>query len=201
MGGRSNSPRLPCFEFVQSVAPLSGARALSEVALKTMRDTTPSLFPVFAAAALGFAALAAIFLWSDPVQADAPALRPTMTAPDEQAAAKPPSTRVPEPRADSDRPARTALRPSFIPAFSRMDRTAALESVQLALSRVADGSTYVWHRGHGRLSGVVRPTRSYRDANGRVCREFLVMYASGNHSAKTKTHACRLESGIWSIEG
>lgn len=160
-----------------------------------MRETELSLFSA-AAFAFCVATLAASSVWPEPARADAPALRPTLTgpaahpsAPDDGASIMP------------DLPAPTALRPSFAPAFSRMDRTAALESVQLALSRVADGATYVWHRGHGRLGGVVHPTRSYRDDNGRVCREFTVMYASGTLSAKTRTHACRLDNGIWSIEG
>lgn len=166
-----------------------------------MRENYESVFSIAAAGLLAFAALTAIFLWTEPVHAEAPALRPTLTGPDSATAAAP---KVPLPSRATpggDRMKPAALRPSFVPAFSRMDRTAALESLQLALSRVADGATYVWHRGHGRLSGVVRPTRSYRDQKGRICREFLVMYASGSHSAKKTTHACRLETGIWSIEG
>src|SRR5512134_694047 len=40
------------------------------------------------------------------------------------------------------------------------DEIAALESVQIALSEISDGATYVWHRRNGRLSGVVQPTGS-----------------------------------------
>lgn len=76
-----------------------------------------------------------------------------------------------------------------------------LESVQLALSRVADGSSYVWHRSHGRLSGVVRPTSSFKDARGQVCRHLTVVLNSLDTTKRTEAIACRLENGIWQIDG
>ena len=39
------------------------------------------------------------------------------------------------------------------------DEVAALERIQYALSEVGDGSTYVWKRWHGRLSGIDTPDR------------------------------------------
>ena len=43
------------------------------------------------------------------------------------------------------------------------DEIAALERIQYALSEVSDGKTYVWRRWHGRLSGIVQPTASFKD--------------------------------------
>lgn len=81
------------------------------------------------------------------------------------------------------------------------DRAAALESVQFALSEVGDGGTYVWHRGHGQLSGIVKPTASFRDADGDVCRHVVIRLTSGTLSRKTEAIACRLKSGIWELDG
>ena len=54
------------------------------------------------------------------------------------------------------------------------DEIAALERIQYALSEVSDGSTYVWRRWHGRLSGIVQPTSSFKDPEGKVCRHMVV---------------------------
>ncbi len=81
------------------------------------------------------------------------------------------------------------------------DRIAALETVQYALSEVGDGSSYVWHRGHGKLSGIIRPTASFKDATGKVCRHVMVMLTSGKRTKKTEAIACRLKSGIWQLDG
>ncbi|MEO1205626.1 MAG: hypothetical protein AAFV45_04775 [Pseudomonadota bacterium] len=94
-----------------------------------------------------------------------------------------------------------ALRPSVRPYFTSTDKLAALESVQLALSEVADGSTYVWHRSHGNLSGIIRPTRSYFGRNREVCRELLILLSANTLNRQTKTTACRDETGIWRLNG
>jgi hypothetical protein len=95
-------------------------------------------------------------------------------------------------------------RPKFAELRSFLDEadeTAALESVQLALSEVGDGSTYVWHRHNGRLSGIVQPTASFKNAGGSVCRHIVVMLTSGPDTKKTEGIACRLADGRWQLEG
>ncbi|MEO1282489.1 MAG: hypothetical protein AAFV69_12225 [Pseudomonadota bacterium] len=94
----------------------------------------------------------------------------------------------------------TALRSSTRPYFTATDKLTALESLQFALSQVADGSSYVWHRNHGQLSGIVQPTRSYFGRNGEVCRELIVFLSSSDRSRKTKTSACRMDNGIWRLD-
>ncbi|HHK73600.1 MAG TPA: hypothetical protein ENJ57_00395, partial [Rhizobiales bacterium] len=56
------------------------------------------------------------------------------------------------------------------PRLDLSDEVATLRAIQLALNEVADGSSYVWHRAHGHLSGIIKPTMSFRDAKGNVCR-------------------------------
>lgn len=85
------------------------------------------------------------------------------------------------------------------PALNETDEIAALESVQRALTEVADGSSYVWHRGHGRLSGVVRPVSSFKDTEGSVCRYAVVVLSSLDVTKRTEIVACRLPTGIWQL--
>lgn len=81
------------------------------------------------------------------------------------------------------------------------DEIAALESVQYALSEVGDGSSYVWHRHHGKLSGLVQPTSSFKAADGSVCRHVVLVLSSATRSRKAEGVACRGQNGLWRLEG
>lgn len=81
------------------------------------------------------------------------------------------------------------------------DEIAALERIQYALSEIGDGKTYVWRRWHGKLSGLIQPTASFKDAGGKVCRHLLVMMTTGRNTKKQEGIACRLRSGRWELEG
>jgi surface antigen len=81
------------------------------------------------------------------------------------------------------------------------DEIATLETLQMALSEVGDGSTYVWHRYHGRLSGVIKPTTSFKDGSGQVCRHVIVVLTSGSRSQRSEGIACRLATGQWQLQG
>lgn len=81
------------------------------------------------------------------------------------------------------------------------DEIAALERIQYALSEVGDGKTYVWRRWHGRLSGLVQPTGSFKDTSGKVCRHLIVLMTTGGTTKKQEGIACRLPSGRWQLDG
>ena len=81
------------------------------------------------------------------------------------------------------------------------DEIAALERIQYALSEVGDGKTYVWRRWHGRLSGIVQPTASFKDTGGKVCRHLIVLMTTGKNTKKQEGIACRLPSGRWQLDG
>lgn len=86
-------------------------------------------------------------------------------------------------------------------ALDEKDEIAALERIQYALSEVGDGTTYVWRRWHGRLSGVIRPKSSFKDPSGKVCRNLLMLLTTGKRTRKIEGTACRLSSGRWQLEG
>ena len=148
-----------------------------------------STLPLAAATATAFIFVMSIFISSDPIYAA------ELANPKSQ----------PCPACDAVAPWSAELIPaSPDPQNSRFnahDKIAALESVQYALSEVGDGSSYVWHRDHGKLSGIVRPTASFKDATGKVCRHVVVMLSSGTLSKKTEAIACRLKTGIWQLDG
>ena len=81
------------------------------------------------------------------------------------------------------------------------DEVTALDAIRIALTQVGDGSSFVWHRPDGRLSGVVHPTRSFKDASGRVCRHIVVILTTAARAGRIEGIACRLSDGGWQLEG
>jgi surface antigen len=81
------------------------------------------------------------------------------------------------------------------------DEVAALDAVRIALTEVGDGGSYIWQREHGRLSGVVQPTGSFKDKDGAPCRHIVMMLTSTTLSKKTEGIACRLPDGNWQLAG
>lgn len=142
-----------------------------------------SLFPLTATLLSGFFLAATVFLTADFAHAD------------EEQANTPCS--CPESQNKSAKPKFAGLQAEL----DESDEIAALESVQVALSKVGDGASYVWHRSNGRLSGLVQPTSSFRNDKGRICRHLILMLTTGDRTNKTEGIACRAENGLWRLEG
>lgn len=126
--------------------------------------------------------------------------------PIQQAAADPVRPAQPGPCTCStpEQAPKAAPRPKFADHSQDLDATdeiAALEAIRVALSEVGDGATFVWHRHNGRLSGTVRPTSSFKDAAGRVCRHIVLVLTTGLRTARAEGVACRLDDGRWQLEG
>ncbi len=102
-------------------------------------------------------------------------------------------------RVERSPPGADAIAP--VDQLDARDEVAALERIQYALSEVGDGSTYVWKRWHGRLSGVIHPTVSFEDPSSQVCRHITVLMTTGKRSSKMEGIACRMASGRWRLEG
>ena len=94
---------------------------------------------------------------------------------------------------------RAPARPSAL--LDKADELATLQAIQTALTQVSDGSTFVWHRRHGHLSGLVRPTASFKDAKGAVCRHIVLMLSSRGYTRRAEGIACRNVDGVWSLAG
>ncbi len=154
-----------------------------------MRSSHPSLFSLYATGLTAFVLVAAILFVPEFARAE----------PDRAPAA---SCMCPQDNGAGDRPRLAAgFNAPRKATLGVQDEIAALESVQLALSQVADGSTYVWHRSHGMLSGIVQPTSSFKDAEGQVCRHIVVVLNSLDITSRTEAIACRMPDGIWQFDG
>ena len=102
------------------------------------------------------------------------------------------------------KPPAASAKPKFAESTAHLDENdeiAALEAIRVALSEVGDGATYVWHRQHGRLSGIVQPTSSFKDVSGRVCRHILLIMTVGTAKGRAEGIACRLGDGRWQLNG
>ncbi len=81
------------------------------------------------------------------------------------------------------------------------DHIATLQAIEIALTQAGDGATYVWNRGSGRITGAVRPTSTFRDADRRICRHLEMQLRLGAYVRRTEGIACRNTDGVWELEG
>lgn len=112
----------------------------------------------------------------------------------------PPSCNCPGPRV-VPRPPQPRLTDLSRGPLDIYDEVAALDAIRIALTRVGDGGSFVWYRNNGRLSGVVQPTRSFKDVTGRICRHIVVILTTGPRTGRIEGFACRLSDGGWQLEG
>jgi hypothetical protein len=110
-----------------------------------------------------------------------------------------------EPRCSCSSDPAKSTRPSFAELTDRRldeaDEIAALESIQVGLSRMDDGEPFVWRRSNGKLSGIVRPTVSFRNAKGDLCRHVVVLLTTGFKTSTREGIACRATNRRWVLEG
>lgn len=85
--------------------------------------------------------------------------------------------------------------------LDHVDRLAVLEAIHVGLSDAPDGATYMWRRHNGKIAGSVRPTTSFRDGNGKVCRHLVFQLLLGEHMRQIEGLACRQDDRSWLLEG
>jgi surface antigen len=115
-----------------------------------------------------------------------------------------PAAPAPYARPATQQPARPPAQPQSDGRDIHLDENdeiAALEAIRVALTEVADGSSYVWHRRHGQLSGLVQPTASFKDPSGKVCRHIILILTAGLRTGRAEGIACRLANGRWQLDG
>jgi hypothetical protein len=111
---------------------------------------------------------------------------------------------APRPAPEPNKAPAGSVKPKFAETnahLDEMDEIAALEAIRVALTEVGDGNSYVWYRRHGRLSGIVQPTASFKDRAGRVCRHILLIMTVGAATGRAEGIACRLDDGRWQLDG
>jgi hypothetical protein len=129
-----------------------------------------------------------------------PVERPSCSCPNSNPGVNPGAN----PGMNPGKPPVVSTKPKFAETNAHLDENdeiAALEAIRVALSEVGDGGSYVWYRQHGRLSGVVQPTVSFKDMAGRVCRHILLIMTVGTATGRAEGVACRLGDGRWQLDG
>jgi surface antigen len=108
---------------------------------------------------------------------------------------------LPLPQSHGPRTETTLPGPDFRASLDDMDELAVLDAIHVALATVGDGSSYVWHRNHGRLSGIMQPTASFRAPDGAPCRHLVIMLVAGRYVQKAEGIACRGADKRWTLSG
>ena len=132
------------------------------------------------------------------------ALSPKLASAQDVKPAEPAPCTCPHPDPNPSKPPSFWAKPKYAEAYALLDENdeiAALEAIRVALTEVGDGGTYVWRRMHGRLSGIVQPTASFKDPGGRVCRHIVLTMTVGTATGRAEGIACRLADGRWQLDG
>ncbi len=107
-------------------------------------------------------------------------------------------------RGPNSAPYESQITPSSLPVskgLTRQDELATLEVIQIALSSVADGETYVWRCRQSAVNAMIKPTQSFKDTMHRVCRHVVITLSSAATSRTAEGIACRHMNGVWGLEG
>lgn len=98
-------------------------------------------------------------------------------------------------------PAQKPVR-SFSALRARLDHTdqlIALRALQMALTQVPDGGTFVWRKRSRSLKGLIKPTKAFRNAHGQVCRHLVYALSLGRYMKQIEGIACRNADGRWQL--
>ena len=147
---------------------------------------SPGLSPLVAPLAVVFVAFGIVFsVVARPALADTP--------PDVPGAAASQSHQI--------QPMSSASLAQLKSELDQIDRLAVLEAIHVGLTDAPDGSTYMWRRHNGKIAGSVRPTNSFRDTYGKVCRYLVFQLLLGEHLRQIEGIACRQDDRSWLLEG
>jgi surface antigen len=83
--------------------------------------------------------------------------------------------------------------------LDRIDRVAAVQALEFALSELGDGVTLIWQRPERGLVGRIKPVSAFRDDKGRVCRHVVYSLALGAYQRQIEGVACREPDGTWTL--
>ncbi len=79
------------------------------------------------------------------------------------------------------------------------DAAATLEAIDTALRSVRDGGSFVFHRNRGALTGIIKPTRTFRAHDGRLCRDIEVELNAQHRARRVVGTACLDAQDTWRL--
>lgn len=84
-------------------------------------------------------------------------------------------------------------------SLDRADRLAMENSAQQALEYNQAHHSSAWRNPDSGHSGTITPTRTYKEPEGRYCREYTQTVMIGGEQHKAYGRACRRPDGTWEI--
>lgn len=79
------------------------------------------------------------------------------------------------------------------------DHIVAMRALHLALTQVEDGGTFVWQKRSRSLKGMIKPSKAFRNVDGRVCRHVIYALSLGRYLKQIEGIACRQNDGSWQL--
>ncbi len=79
-------------------------------------------------------------------------------------------------------------------------KSITLSAIRHALRQVADGSSYRWHHKRSRLTGRIRPTSTYFNTSGQLCRHIYISLSYITAHKNSQALACRNKNGQWTLK-
>ncbi len=83
--------------------------------------------------------------------------------------------------------------------LDQKDHIVAMRALHLALNQVEDGGTFVWRKKSRSLKGMIKPSKAFRNADGRVCRHVIYALSLGRYLKQIEGIACRQNDGSWQL--
>ena len=83
--------------------------------------------------------------------------------------------------------------------LDQKDQIVAMRALHLALNQVEDGGTFLWQKKSRSLKGMIKPSKAFRNADGRVCRHVIYALSLGRFLKQIEGIACRQNDGRWQL--
>ena len=87
----------------------------------------------------------------------------------------------------------------FAPFLSRSDVERAHRTAMTAFEALPSGQTKIWRNPENGHWGTLTPARTYRNAEGRYCREYRQTVTIGGQEHQANGAVCRRGDGVWQV--
>lgn len=83
--------------------------------------------------------------------------------------------------------------------LTQYDKTAMHDTAYNTLTSGATGDTASWRNADTGTHGSITPTRTFLDAQGRICREYNAQVSVDGQIVQGRETACKAEAGHWVV--
>jgi surface antigen len=89
----------------------------------------------------------------------------------------------------------------YVVLLTTDDRARAQRAAVVSFESTPSGQTTIWRNPGNGHWGTLTPSRTFRDATGRYCRDYRQTVTIGGQEHQGNGSACREPDGIWRIMG